>query len=308
MTDPSFRCSHASEAPTSRSRHRVDDHELALLEHPGPWGRHALRQARLPHGLGALLQRRERELKIRVLLIRRHGGGMSDPRACFAIHSGPDRPWMERAELDDIAEVAALDLAGCVTAVRRSDTGTTTRCSRSARMAGATRVAPNEAGRSRRPCPSAFPEQTWESTHIGGDRFAGNMIAFPHGFYFGRVQPAEGVEIADGYGRGSVDLAHLRGRSCRPIDVQAAEQFLRADTIRSASMTCRSSTSPEPTRTRSPRSAHRPAYRVASIAKPGRGAPHLSQRAAERPPRFRSADVGRAVTVLSRRAALLDRS
>ncbi len=74
----------------------------------------------------------------------------------------------------------------------------------------------------------AYPDQTWESTHIGGDRFAGNMIAFPHGFYFGRVEPASGVDIAAGYLDGRIDLEHLRGRCCRPIDVQAAEHLLRA--------------------------------------------------------------------------------
>ena len=53
------------------------------------------------------------------------------------------------------------------------------------------------------------------------------MIAFPHGFYFGRVEPAGGVGIAAGYLGGRVDLEHLRGRCCLPIDVQAAEHLLR---------------------------------------------------------------------------------
>ncbi len=74
---------------------------------------------------------------------------------------------------------------------------------------------------------AAFPEQTWESTHIGGDRFAGNLIAFPHGFYFGRVEAADGAGVASDYLEGTIDLEHLRGRSCRPTDVQAAEHHLR---------------------------------------------------------------------------------
>ena len=58
------------------------------------------------------------------------------------------------------------------------------------------------------------------------------MIAFPHGFYFGRVGPAEGTDIATAYAAGTLDLEHLRGRSCRSTDVQAAEQYLRAhDTL-----------------------------------------------------------------------------
>src|ERR1044071_3327406 len=31
----------------------------------------------------------------------------------------------------------------------------------------------------------------WQSSHIGGDRFAGNVVFLPDGLYFGRVAPAE---------------------------------------------------------------------------------------------------------------------
>jgi hypothetical protein len=175
-----------------------------------------------------VLLRREGELKIRVLLIRRHGRGTSDRRSCFAIHTGPDRPWIEHAELDDVRDVASLELDGL-----RDGTSVGLTPSGRALFAVCThgRRDPCCAERGR-PLASAlsqaFPEETWESTHIGGDRFAGNMIAFPHGFYFGRVDPGLGIEVATGYLEGTVDLETLRGRSCRPIDVQAAEQHLRA--------------------------------------------------------------------------------
>ena len=74
----------------------------------------------------------------------------------------------------------------------------------------------------------AFPEQTWECSHIGGDRFAGNVVAFPHGLYFGRVAPAEAEAIARAYLEGRINLAHFRGRSCRSMPVQAGEHALRS--------------------------------------------------------------------------------
>jgi hypothetical protein len=228
VTDPSFRCSHASEAadePLFGTASTITN--WLLVEHPGPWGERALHHARLPDGLGDALLRRERELRIRVLLIRRHGRAAGGAPACFAIHTGPDRPWMERADMDDIRDVARLDLDALG----------------SGRSVGLTPVASAlfavcTHGR-RDPCcaergrplalalSQVYPDQTWESTHIGGDRFAGNMIAFPHGFYFGRVDPTSGVAIAAGYLDGRIDMEHLRGRSCRPIDVQTAEQLLR---------------------------------------------------------------------------------
>lgn len=229
MTDASFRCSHASEAerePLSGTASTITN--WLLMEHPGPWGEEALRHALLPAGLGDTLRRRERELKIRVLLIRRHGRRTSARHSCFVIHTGPDRPWIERADLEDVRDVATLDLEGLA---RGATVGATAIAGALFAVCTHGRRDPCCAERGR-PLASAlsqaFPEQTWESTHIGGDRFAGNMIAFPHGFYFGRVEPAHGVDVATGYLEGRIDLEHLRGRSCRPTDVQAAEHHLRA--------------------------------------------------------------------------------
>jgi Sucrase/ferredoxin-like len=229
VTDRSFRCSHASEAegePLVGTASTITN--WLLVEHAGPWGEEALRHARLPAGLGDTLRRRERELKIRVLLIRRHGRGAVAQRSCFAIHTGPDRPWIERADLGDVRDVAALDLdalgRGASLGLTPIEDPLFAVCTHGRRdPCCAERGRPLAAALS-----EAFPEQTWESTHIGGDRFAGNMVAFPHGFYFGRIDAARGVRVASGYAGGRIDLEHLRGRSCRPTDVQAAEHFLRA--------------------------------------------------------------------------------
>ena len=217
MTDRSFRCSHASEAegePLVGTASTITN--WLLVEHAGPWGEEALRHARLPAGLGDVLRRRERELKIRVLLIRRHGRGAAAKRSCFAIHTGPDRPWIEHADLEDVRDVAAIDLdalgRGASVGMTPTEDPLFAVCTHGRRdPCCAERGRPLAAALS-----EAFPEQTWESTHIGGDRFAGNMIAFPHGFYFGRVDAARRCRVATGYVGGTIDLEHLRGRSCRP--------------------------------------------------------------------------------------------
>lgn len=135
---------------------------------------------------------------------------------------------MERADLEDVREVATLDLEalghGASVGLTPTEGALFAVCTHGRRdPCCAERGRPLASALS-----DAFPDQTWESTHIGGDRFAGNMIAFPHGFYFGRVDPAAGVEVASRYVEGTIDLEHLRGRSCRPTDVQAAEHYLRA--------------------------------------------------------------------------------
>jgi hypothetical protein len=75
-----------------------------------------------------------------------------------------------------------------------------------------------------------FPTITWESTHVGGDRFAGNLVAFPHGLYFGRVPPSEGPELVHAYTAGRIgSLDRYRGRACHPFHVQAADVAIRRE-------------------------------------------------------------------------------
>lgn len=72
-----------------------------------------------------------------------------------------------------------------------------------------------------------WPEQSWETSHIGGDRFAGNMLILPLGIYYGRVEPDQAVSLIERLGAGELSLAHFRGRTCHPFDVQAAEWWVR---------------------------------------------------------------------------------
>jgi hypothetical protein len=228
VLDASFRCSAASEAtgePLFGTASTIRN--WLLVEHAGPWGANALRDARLPEGLGRSLRHRERALGIRILLIRRSDRRPSERLRCFAIHTGPERPWTERTDLADVRDVMDLNLdalgRGSSVGLAPVDAPLFCVCTHGRRDPCCA-----ERGRPLALALSAgFPAETWESTHIGGDRFAGNLIAFPHGFYFGRVEPTRAVGLAAAYGRGSIDLEHLRGRACRPMDVQAAEHFLR---------------------------------------------------------------------------------
>jgi hypothetical protein len=72
-----------------------------------------------------------------------------------------------------------------------------------------------------------FPAETWEVSHIGGDRFAANVVCFPDGYYFGRVPAAAAADVGADYARRRLRLAYLRGRSCYPTVVQAADVFAR---------------------------------------------------------------------------------
>lgn len=75
----------------------------------------------------------------------------------------------------------------------------------------------------------ARSDSVWECTHIGGDRFAANLLVVPDGFYFGRVTPDVVDGLLDRLDDREVDLARFRGRSSLTFVEQAAEHFVRAE-------------------------------------------------------------------------------
>lgn len=76
-----------------------------------------------------------------------------------------------------------------------------------------------------------YGPDTWETTHLGGHRFASTFVGLPHGLYYGRVREGNAAEkIMDDYVQGNMNLRSLRGRTCYDKDVQAAEYFLRKET------------------------------------------------------------------------------
>jgi hypothetical protein len=199
-----------------------------LLEHTGPWGRDAFVDARLPEGLARELRARCRASGVRPLLIRRAAGANDGSRVtCFAIRSGPESPLVQRTALERIEDALELDLdalgRGRPLELESHDAALFLVCTHGRHDACCA-----ERGRPlARALASALPDRTWESSHFGGDRFAANVIAFPHGFYFGRVPPGKAENVAGAYLDGRLALDHFRGRSCHPMAVQAAEHELR---------------------------------------------------------------------------------
>jgi hypothetical protein len=226
--NPPARCSARSEelgetifGTASTVRHWL------LIEHGGPWGKRPLLDARLPRRIAAELRRVDRSLGVRVLLIRRPTSSPGTGTSCFAIRSGPGECWIQRATLGRLSDVMDLDLLALS---RGRDPGLDPVSEPLFLVCTHGRRDPCCAERGRplaRALTEADPEATWESTHVGGDRFAGNVVAFPHGLYFGRVEPVEARAVAHSYRRAQIDLAHFRGRSCDPMMVQAGEHFLR---------------------------------------------------------------------------------
>jgi len=67
-----------------------------------------------------------------------------------------------------------------------------------------------------------WPGQTWECSHLGGDRFAPNVLVVPDGTTYGRLDERQAVRVVDAHLRAEVDTRYLRGSSADPPVTQAA--------------------------------------------------------------------------------------
>lgn len=77
-----------------------------------------------------------------------------------------------------------------------------------------------------------WPARTWECSHIGGDRFAANVVLLPAGDYLGRVEPDQAVARVEELLGGWLPVDVHRGRSSLPLPVQAAQSYVRGATGR----------------------------------------------------------------------------
>jgi hypothetical protein len=194
-----------------------------LVEHPGPWGRDGLLDARLPDGLGRRLRASERRSRARVLLIRRPVRPLGAGSACFAVDTALG--WVGSTTVESIEDAADLDPTDPGLFPQAVEHAVAVVCTHGRRdPCCAERGRPLAAAAAAR-----FPNEVWESTHVGGDRFAGNMVVFPYGLVFGRVEPAEGAAILEAVADGRVLLDRYRGRTSMPMPSQAAERALRVD-------------------------------------------------------------------------------
>jgi hypothetical protein len=201
-----------------------------LIEHVGPWGDDALLDARLPDGLGPALKQQAKAYRAKVLLIRRFSSKPDgDGIRVFAAYADPARPRLETGVLADEREVLDLDL----TSFREGGTSGLTPYAGSLFCVctnGRHDACCAERGRPvAKALDAAHPQETWEVSHIGGDRFAANMVVLPHGLYYGRLDPVSAIAVAGAHLAGELDLDRLRGRSSYPMAVQAAEIELRRE-------------------------------------------------------------------------------
>lgn len=72
------------------------------------------------------------------------------------------------------------------------------------------------------------PERLWQASHLGGHRFAPNVVVLPHGIQLGRIPLDRVEEVVDLVSAGRIPLDLYRGRTVYVADAQVAEARVRA--------------------------------------------------------------------------------
>ncbi|MEZ4641486.1 MAG: sucrase ferredoxin [Chloroflexota bacterium] len=70
----------------------------------------------------------------------------------------------------------------------------------------------------------------WQTTHVGGHRYAPNVLTFPDGTFYSRMQVADVPELVTAVQQQQIALPFYRGRTCYQEPEQAADYFLRRET------------------------------------------------------------------------------
>jgi len=208
-----------------------------LIEHDGPWPADVLTRvlkAALRPERRAELATLQGEAGLRPLLVRRvrrpRRPGVDRPVTVLAGGGLPGNRWLEEITLPRLTDLGDLDLeaiaAGRGGLGRPVDGPMFLVCTH-----GRKDVCCASFGRPvARALDAAHPGRVWETTHVGGDRWAANLLTVPDGLLHGQLDPATADLVVRAALRGEVHPGLLRGRTSASPWAQAAEVAVRVKT------------------------------------------------------------------------------
>jgi hypothetical protein len=190
-----------------------------LIEHHGPWRFDALAGAGWSAETVAALTAAVRESGGRLLMIRRPGRRSPGPDRAWAVtRVGVGTRWGRWSVEHDLLDAA--------TTMRMFDTAGPAPSADPLLLVCAHGVHDTCCALRGRPVASRlarhWPAATWECSHVGGDRFAANVVVLPDGTYYGGLDADSAPPVITAHLGGRLDVAHLRGSVRWPPAAQVA--------------------------------------------------------------------------------------
>lgn len=205
-----------------------------LVEDPTPWGRKPLEEtAWYPDVKGAIARWKQVIPDVRVQLIRRGLKTWDTPEGirCFVIRAGRT-PVVHARTIPTYNALSTLDVprllqeapAASVSEAPASegvlpDAPLVLTCTNGRRDACCAKWGRPVAQAAR----AAHPGGAWQSSHLGGHRFAPTTLVVPSGAHYGWLSPGDMAGLVQAHRNGRLyDLSRYRGRVSHPRPVQAA--------------------------------------------------------------------------------------
>jgi hypothetical protein len=188
-----------------------------LLEHPGPWRIDAVAGVGIDPAVLATLTERAGSVT-RILLVRRPGRiDRRAPRSWILAGLDTDTVTGQWRSDTDLLDAADALIGADSRAIEHPDPVILV-CTHGVHdVCCALRGRPVAAALA-----SRWPELVWECSHIGGDRFAPNVVLLPDGFYYGNLDPDSAMSTVEAHLAGTVLTEQLRGMARFLPPVQAA--------------------------------------------------------------------------------------
>jgi hypothetical protein len=231
MIQQTFYCSELSRDAGEKVFGTASTGEVWLLvEYPFPWGAHALESSALSPAVKSHLARLLKTIpRSRLLFIKQHTRPDGDFNL-FVVRAREQRPYVVELTLSDYEDLRRVNVSA-IAAGDSTEGGVLMRdplylvCTHGRRDKCCAKFG-YALYKSLREREGA---SVWQSSHVGGDRFAANLVCFPHGLFYARVTGEVGARIMAEYARGRIMLENYRGRACYSHQLQAAEHFVRAE-------------------------------------------------------------------------------
>jgi hypothetical protein len=193
-----------------------------LLEVPGPWAPDLLPATGLTPDVARALHAATAAVGARLLVIRRpgrHPTASVGPRRWAVVERGVGVRW---GQWESERELSGLDLLAELSEVAPTAEALALVCTQ-----GRHDVCCAVEGRPVVAAAAADPRvDAWECSHLGGDRFAANLLYLPSGLLFGGLTAETTPAVLDAAADGRILLDHFRGRCGDPTLAQAAQSLL----------------------------------------------------------------------------------
>jgi hypothetical protein len=231
MSQPFFYCSELSRGFKERTYGTASTGDVwLLLEYPYWWGAKAFQESALSPAVKAHLNRALKSIRRARLLFIKQDRIAGSELSIFIVRSSETDPSIVKLKIKNYEQLLDIDLASAAGASLtngiRVESPLYLVCAHGRRDKCCAKFG--------YPVYKALRERAgvsvWQSSHVGGDRFAANLVLFPHGLFYAHVTEESSRAIIDEYAGRRLVLDKYRGRACYSHPTQAAEFFIRSET------------------------------------------------------------------------------